>query len=93
MSRPFERYDLEPTDIAVLIAAADTCYYTLGKHVAEQAILKRCNKNIKSKDIRKSFKKLCTQGLILKHPTGRNVTYNISREGLAIAAKNVGKGL
>jgi predicted transcriptional regulator len=92
MSQPFERNDLQPSDIAVLIAAADACYFSLGKHVPEQAILKRCDKNFKNKDIGRSFKKLCSRGLIIKHPTGRNVTYNLSRDGLALA-QNFGKNL
>ena len=85
MSSPFDNYALRQTDIAVLRAVADACHYSLGAHIAEQAILKRCNKNFVSKDIGKSLRKLHSKGLIIKHPTGRNITYNLSPEGLSLA--------
>lgn len=84
MSSPFDAYSLSDIDVAVLRAVADACNYSLSAHVPEPAILKRCDKSV-IKDIGKSLKKLHSKGLVIRHPTRGNMTYQLSQDGLMLA--------
>jgi len=85
MSASFDDYGLSPVDITVLRAVADACYHSLTAHMPESAIRSRCSKYLDGKDFKKSLKKIHSKNLIIKHPTGGNTTFQLSKEGLRLA--------
>lgn len=66
---------------AALKALADACNYSLGAHVPLEAITGRVPKHLRG-DIKKGLRKLRAKQLCQEHPTGRNVTWQLTRAGL-----------
>ena len=65
----------------VLIACCKANDYSLSSHVPIGFIRKKIAKN-QQKYFKKAFKTLVSSGFIIQHPTGRNVTYALSPDGL-----------
>ena len=78
--------DLSEDEKSVLLACCDANDFSLGSHVPKEAIMRKLQK-LNPKYRRKAFKKLLTKGLISKHPTKRQTTYELSRNGLQIGNK------
>lgn len=73
--------DADPFAKAVLIAVAEACNYSTNKHVPEGAILRKFKSHLRG-DTKKILKKLVKTPYIVKHPTGRNDTFNITQNGI-----------
>jgi len=69
---------------AVLIALADACSYSPIARVPEGAILRKFPTHLRG-DASKKLQKLSKTPYVIKHPSGRNLTYNISRQGITKA--------
>jgi hypothetical protein len=76
--------DSDPFAKSVLIAVADACDYSIHAHVPEGAILRKFKSHLQG-DARNILKKLAKTPYILRHPTGRNTTFNITQDGLTKA--------
>jgi len=73
--------DLTEIERRVLVQFCQANNYSLSSHIPIEAV----NLNIRGvhpKHIRRAVKELISSGFILKHPTGRQTTYKISRDGL-----------
>lgn len=75
---------LKPIEQAALRALADACNYSLHAHVPTEAVTRGVVKHLRG-DLIKALKELNRKGLCIKHPTGRNTTWNLTPEGLAVA--------
>ena len=73
--------DSVPFAKAVLIAVADACNYSANSHQPEGAILRKFPSHLRG-EARNMLKKLVKTPYVVKHPTGRNMTYNITHEGI-----------
>lgn len=69
---------------SVLIAVAEECDYSTGKHVPEGAITRHFKSHLRG-EVKNKLKKLVKTPYIVKHPTGRNDTFNITQDGLTKA--------
>jgi len=76
--------DSDPFAKAVLIAVADACDYSPKAHVPEGAILRKFKSHLRG-EAKNMLKKLIKTSFVIKHPTGRNMTYNITYEGITKA--------
>lgn len=77
--------ELNPYEKSVLLIWGKQLDYCTTAHHPIQKIKKKIHNvlpKLKDKDIRRINKILLASGFILKHPTGRKTTYNLSREGL-----------
>jgi len=75
-----ELEDLNETEQEILLASCDACSFTLSKRVPIQEIKKRVSYS-HQRYFKKGFKTLLANGFIRKHPSGRNVTYELNRKG------------
>jgi hypothetical protein len=73
---------------ATLKALADACNFSLAAHVPEQAVTRRFPRNLRG-DVKKSLDKLRSKGYCTKHPTGKNMTWQLSRKGLILVSRSV----
>ena len=69
---------------SVLIALADACNYSPIARVPEGAILRKFPTHLRG-DAKNKLQKLAKTTYVIKHPSGRNMTYNISQEGITKA--------
>ncbi len=78
--------DLTQIELRILVRFCEANNYSLSSHVPIEAVnlkLKGENsKYIRHKYIRRAIEELRASGFIVKHPTGRQTTYNISKKGL-----------
>lgn len=77
-----ELKDLTETEKAVLLVCCNANNFSLGSHIPIEAIKKGVKKEIRSKYVKISIKKLVSNGFIIKHPTRGKITYQLSRKGL-----------
>lgn len=78
-------FDLsEDLAMPTLIALAESCDYSTNAHPPEGKILRAFATHDRG-DVKKMLKKLVKAGYAQKHPTGRNMTYNITSIGLSKA--------
>lgn len=83
-----ELEDLNPAEKAVLTIAYQTLNKSLGNHQPKFQILNKIvGMNPKVK--KKAFDKLISNGFLRKHPTKRNVTYELTRKGLKAANQHI----
>jgi len=82
-----ELEDLTETEKTVLFVCCDANNFSLGSHIPIEAITKRVKKEIRSKYIKISIKKLISNGFIIKHPTRGKMTYQLSKMGLKAGYK------
>lgn len=75
--------DLSEDEKSVLLACCDANNFSLGSHVPKEAIMRKLQK-LNPKYKKKAFNKLLSKGLIFKHPTKRQATYQLSKYGLNI---------
>jgi len=75
---------LSPVETATLQALADACNYSLSAHVPKEAITRRAHPNLRG-DVKKSLKKLRSKGYCFEHPTGGNMTWQLTQRGLTMA--------
>jgi len=68
-------------ELATLHALADACNYSLGAHVPEQAVTRKFPTHLRG-DAKKALKKLQRKGYCIQHPTGRNMTWQLTSAGL-----------
>ena len=73
--------DSEPLAKAVLIAVADACNYSLNAHVPEGTIVRKFPSHLRG-EAKNTLKKLLKTPYVVRHPTGRNMTYNITHAGI-----------
>jgi len=78
---------LRPIEQATLKALADVCNYSLSAHVPSESVARKFPKHLRG-DVKKSLNKLRAKGLCYKHPTGRNITWQLTRSGLRMAQTN-----
>lgn len=69
---------------ATLIALSEACNCSLSAHVPKEAVTSKFAKHLRG-DVKKCLKKLKRRGYCYAHPTGRNTTYQLTREGLNAA--------
>ena len=74
----------DPLVRATLIRLAEVCNYSPRAHCPEGKILTSFASHDKG-EVKKILKKLVKEGYAHLHPTGRNMTYNISKSGLSKA--------
>ncbi|KKN58653.1 hypothetical protein LCGC14_0550200 [marine sediment metagenome] len=77
--------ELTPYEKSVLLIWGKELDFCMTAHYPIQRIKKKIKftlPKLKNKDLTRINKTLMASGFILKHPTGRNTTYNLSREGL-----------
>jgi hypothetical protein len=79
----------DPLEQAVLVALAATCRLSMHSHVPVQAVQSKFPKHIRG-DVPKSLERLRRRGLCQKHPTGGGITWELTREGLAVARSAMG---
>ena len=77
---------LSPMEQAVLKALAECCNYSLGAHIPIQYVQKKLLPNLKG-EAKKGLKKLRAKGYCQEHPTGGNITWELTRFGLSEANK------
>jgi predicted transcriptional regulator len=83
-----ELEDLTPAEKSILVIAYQTLNKSLSAHQPKQRILKKIiNMNPKIK--KKAFNSLVSNGFLRKHPTGRNVTYELTPKGLKAANQHI----
>jgi predicted transcriptional regulator len=75
--------DLSAEEMAALQALGDACNYSLSAHVPIQAIRAKFRINVR-RGVQKYLDKIRAKGLCAKHPTGRNTTWQLTRNGLNI---------
>lgn len=76
-----ELEDLDDIDKAILLACCDANKFSLKCHVSIPVILKKLENRL-APYFKKRFKKLCSDGFMVKHPVGHKTTYNLSKKGL-----------
>jgi hypothetical protein len=79
---------LSPIEQATLKALADACNWSLHAHVPIEAVTKRIQNNLRG-DAKKALRKLRAKGYCVVHPTGGNVTYQLTVIGLSAARENL----
>lgn len=67
----------------VLLALAKATNYTLNAHVPKHAVLSRYASKDRG-DAKKALKEVVRMGLAAKHPTRKEMTYNLTRLGLIL---------
>lgn len=82
-----ELEDLTEIERAVLLACCNANNFSLGSHVSIERIMRRLDKKIQRKYAKKDFKKLISNGFIVKHPTRGSMTYELSPKGLKAGNK------
>ena len=80
---------LDPFEVAVAVALATACHYSLHRHIPVNAVQSKFPKNLRG-DVAKSLEVLRRRGLCQKHPTRGGVTWEISRDGLQFAESTLG---
>ena len=75
---------LTPVQEAVITAIYDACHGSLSAHVPEHAILARFRRDLRG-EARKALEKLRPRGYYMRHPTGGEMTYNLTTIGKRIA--------
>jgi len=76
--------DLTPIQKTALVALAHECEWSLSAHPPEESVIRNVPTHLRG-DVRKALNQLRRIGLVQKHPTGRNVTWNITQAGLTLA--------
>lgn len=66
---------------ATLIALIEACNFSLTAHAPEGAILRGTASHLQG-DMKKMLKKLAKEGYAIRHPTGHNMTYQVTQAGL-----------
>jgi hypothetical protein len=74
------------SETRVLLALADATHFNLGIHVSKHAVFSRFRKDNRG-NVEKKLKTLARRGLVVKHPTGGEMTWNLSREGLVLSER------
>lgn len=74
--------ELSELQKATLLALADACNYSLAAHVPEVYVTKRFPRGLRG-DVKKALDKLRAKGYCSKHPTSRNMTWQLSVNGLS----------
>ncbi len=83
--------DLAPIEIAALEALAEACNYSLSAHQPEGwPILRRTKIHLRG-DLKKGLKRIVRRGLCRQQPTGGNMTYSLTRDGLDLAFRIFGR--
>lgn len=72
---------LSPMEQATLKALAEMCNYSLSAHVPKEAVTSKFPKHLRG-DAKKCLKKLKSKGFCREHPTGRNITWELTINGL-----------
>jgi len=72
---------LTETEKSVLLACYDANNFSLSSHVPKEAIMRRL-RNLNPKYRKKAFNVLLSSGFILKKPTGKKITYGLTKKGL-----------
>ncbi len=76
--------ELLPRERAVLLIWGKELDYSLSKHISIKKInqkIKSVHNEIRDNDIRRINKMLIASNFVIKHPAGRNTTYELSPEG------------
>ena len=73
--------DLNEAEEVVLFIACQVLDYSLSAHVPKKAITNKI-RNMPPKYLRRAFKSLISNGFLVEHPTGGNITYELSPKGL-----------
>ncbi len=79
---------LSETDIAVLVALATVCRFSLSAHYPAEFVQKKFPKYLRG-EVPRALKNLRKAGLCQQHPTGRNMTWQLTREGLALSLSKI----
>ena len=74
---------LKQMEQATLQALGDACNYSLSAHVPIEAVTRRFRSNLRG-DAKKALRNLKRKGLCQEHPTGRNITWQLTRNGLNV---------
>ena len=83
--------NLTNAEKALLLAFVQANNFSPNAHYPEGYIIRFLPRELRNnsplmKEIRtKTFKSLKSKGLIIKHPTGRETTWGITREGILLA--------
>lgn len=72
---------LSPMEQATLKALAEACCWSLHAHVPREAVTGKFAGHLRG-DVKKCLKKLRAKKLCIEHPTGRNVTWQLTVTGL-----------
>ena len=81
--------ELEDIEKAALQALAHACNYSLTADVPIQAVTCSFDGHLRG-DAKKALKRLRRKGYCAKHPAGGTKTWQLTRDGLHIAKKNIG---
>lgn len=69
-------------DRAVLLSICKACKMSKSAHVPEKAFARRHTEA--GREVNKALRKLISLGYVLMHPTRGEMTYALSREGVAL---------
>jgi len=72
---------LSEQEVALLAAIFQETGYSTHKHVPEHAILQHFRRDIRGL-MKKPLRRLHSKGYVSKHPTGGEMTYQITRLGI-----------
>lgn len=75
---------LSPIEQATLKALSEACNFSLSAHVPIQAVMSKFPKHLRG-DVKKTLKKLRAKGYCCEQPTGRNITWRLTLNGLRVA--------
>lgn len=78
--------ELSLVEKITLLAVADACHNSTAGRASDGAIASRLRSDRRG-DAKKGLKKLVKRRLVYSHPSGRNLTYFITIEGLKLAEK------
>ena len=76
-----ELEDLTETEKVVLLVCCNVNNFSLGSHIPIEAIKIGVKKEIRSKYVKISIKKLISNGFIIKHPTRGKQHTNLVKRG------------
>jgi len=76
--------DITVIEEATLRALADACNYSLSAHVPVEAVTARFQTHLRG-EAKKALERLRRKDYCYKHPTGRSMTWQLTRKGLDMA--------
>jgi len=79
---------LSQADIAVLVALATVCGFSLSAHYPAGLIQKKFPKHLRG-EVPKSLKRLRKAGLIQQHPAGHEMTWQLTKGGLLFVCSKI----
>ncbi len=77
-----ELKDLNNVQKSVLMGFGYMNKFSLGAHNPKEPVIKKLNRKMNPKHVKKAFQFILSNGFIKKHPTCRKTTYELTEKGL-----------